>query len=121
MNKYLTVRIPYLPIAVLGNKGQTLPVRIVVAVAALQALLEEAAQQLLAVAAHRGPRVRVHLERVRDAQRVRGERAARARHGRRAAALVAAHDLRTNGRVFHKEAFHLTSPNGKKCFTYPNI
>jgi hypothetical protein len=60
--------ISYFSIAVLGDEGQALLVRVVVAVAALEPLLEEAAQKLLAVAAHGRPRVRVDLERVRDAR-----------------------------------------------------
>lgn len=78
-----TVQVSDLAAAVLGHEGQALAVRVVVAVLALQALLEEAAEQLLAVAAHRGPRVRVHRERVRDAQRApRARQRARARRPR---------------------------------------
>lgn len=63
----LTPRFPYdLPAAVLGYLLDALLVHVVVAVLALQALLEEAPQQLAAVAAHGGPRVRVQHERVRD-------------------------------------------------------
>lgn len=91
-----TMVVPNFAAAVLGHEGQALAVRVVVAVAALQSLLEQPAQQLLAVAADGEARVRVHLEGVRDSQR--GARPA-ARHGagarRRTAALAAAAQLRT--------------------------
>lgn len=98
-----TIPVPVsdLSVAVLGHERQALPVRVVVAVAALQPLLEQPAQQLLAEAAHRGPRVRVHLERVRDAERVRERAREHARPARRAAALlVHAAQLVTNGADF---------------------
>lgn len=76
--------VAYLAAAVLGDEGDTLAVRVVVAVLALQALLEQAAQQLLAVAAHGGPRVRVHLERVGDGRATPAPAAAPAAHRARA-------------------------------------
>lgn len=63
------MHIPDLAAAVLRYVGQTFPVRVIVTVFTLQPLLEQPSQQLLAVSAHGGSRVRVHLERVRDAKR----------------------------------------------------